>query len=248
MDKMNTIEKTILDFVTKRCMDEQEKRISCLVMALENARILSGRTKCSGKSRKANDGTVIADYLESKFFEENILVSGYSFAGLIHYLLLLDLIGNVLKPKDKSSEEKNSIYKALEYFSPITDVNNRCAIVSLRNCLAHNYGLINIPELKKLKNAERIKERKERYQHKFTLHLNDNAKNMIQIPKPESRWNGNYAMKDESLSTKINVCELIDVIEETYQKVKDMAVKKELELCFKGGIDELKSRFTVKFE
>ena len=66
---------------------------------------------------------------------------------------------------------------------------------------------------------------------------------MIKIPT--TAWNGDFSNKDESMSTEIDVCKLIDAIEETYQNLKEMALKEELELCLKRGENELKARFTI---
>lgn len=206
----------IKDFVTKRKMDAN--RISCLVMALENARILSGRDKHSGAA-------LMFDVLESQFIKENLLFCSDSFAGLIHYLLLLDLIGNVFKPQSPTNK-KNAICNALT-FSPINEKESRWAIVGLRNCIAHNYGLINMNNYTN---------------HKFILLPNGGAEKMIQFPS--TPWDGKYADKDESSSTKIDVPKLIDAIEETYQTIKTMAEKQELELRFKDE-SELIAKFTL---
>jgi len=66
---------------------------------------------------------------------------------------------------------------------------------------------------------------------------------MIKIPT--TAWNGDFSNKDESMSTEIDVCKLIDAIEETYKKLKDMAEKGELDLCLKDGKNELEARFTI---
>jgi len=137
------MEDLIKKFVTVRFMENH--RQSCLMMALENARILSGRDRKTGESRKApNTGTVAPDLLESLCFKNNKYGTTDSFGGLIHYLILLDLIGEVLKPKNKTCNKTN-IYKALTFFSSIND-DEKWVIVALRNSLAHNYGLVNVPK------------------------------------------------------------------------------------------------------
>ena len=241
---MDTEKELIKSFVSNRYLEDH--RQSCLVMALETARILSGRDKKTGASIKLDDCTVMPDVLYSKspYFKHNEFGSSDNLAGLINYLLLLDLIGNVFKPKNLAKKKDgNSINKALAYFSSITDEKERWTIVALRNCLAHNYGLINIPEIPKKKKQEEIEKIKEKYQHKFCLHLNDGTKDLIKIPT--TRWNGNYTDKDESTSTQIDVCKLIDAIEETYENLKEMAENGELELCLKDGEAELMTKFTI---
>jgi len=220
---MDTEKKLIKSFVSNRYMDEQKSRQSCLVMALETARILSGRDKDSGKSRK----NYTSDILKSEFITNNQFGTADNLAGLINYLQLLDLIGNVF------ISLKDTIYKTLKKYSSITDDKECRTVVALRNCLVHNYGLINIPH-----NKKNVKSR-----HKFSLLLNDGTMDMIKIPI--TRWDGNYADKDKSTNTQIDVCKLIDAIEETYQNLKEKAEKGELKLCLNGGVAELKARFTI---
>ena len=224
----------VKDFVIKRYMDEH--RQSCLVMALENARRLSGRDKDTGKNREActyenNNGEIsksigyIPELYESclnpnnSFGTEDTLIGG-----LIHYLILLDLIGNVFCSK------QGTIREALKKYSPISDEKEQDAIYALRCCLAHNYGLIN----KNKKN--------QRLQHKFTLLLNG-AEKMIKFPT--TSWKGDYTNKDEAMSTQIDVNKLIDAIEKTYQKIKKMAENEELPLCDEIEETELLARFTI---
>jgi len=236
---MNTNVELLKDFVTERFMDKQKRRQSCLVMALENARRLSGRDKDTGKSREActygnNEKYDVESKKSSGYIPElyeSCLNPNNSFGtddtlicGLIHYLILLDLIGNVFCSK------KNAIHKALEEFSSIFDKKEQDAIYALRCCLAHNYGLTN-------KN-----ENNQGRQHKFTLLLNDEEE-MIKFP--ETSWKGDYTNKDETMSTQIDVCKLIDAIEEAYQNLKEMAEAGNLELCLDGKENELMARFTI---
>ena len=213
----------IKNFVTQRFMEDN--RQSCLVMALETARILSGRDKKNGESRKTvNTGVDMPDLLDGLHFEDNQYMTTGNFGGLIHYLMLLDLIGNVFV-----SSTQNPICRALREFSSITDDKTLWAIVGLRNSLAHNYGLVSEP-----KNQSHTK-------HKFCLHLQDEMDEMIKIPTPA--WDGDCTNKDEKASTDIDVYKLIDAIEEMYQNIKKKAEKGELKLIIDEA--ELKARFTI---
>jgi hypothetical protein len=215
---MNEEKEVIKKFVSEKCMGEG--RESCLMMALENARILCGRDKITGKK-------IDTDIVRSCEFKQNTICTQTSFSGLIHYLLLLDLIGSVFIHKE------NNIARAIKHFYPEMDDREVYTIVALRNSLAHNYGLVNIPTKE---------EYDENSLHKFTLDNFGELDTMIKLP--EIIWDKKFPNKDEKMSTNIDVPKLIDFIEDIYKSFKEEVIDGKLKLKL-IEIEELKARFTI---
>ena len=204
MDNKNFIK----DFVSERYIEE--KRESCLMVALQNARILSRRDK---------EGNFLSIEVAEKLDE---LIDFNSFIGLVNYLIILDMIGVVFT---NTVEVGKRIDEVLQEFGNINCEKDRQAICSLRNCLAHNYGLVD--------NKKNIK---------FIL---DNSCDVI-VKHPVKDWNGSYNTEDESTSTIINPQKLIDKIEAVYEEVKKRVLEGSLTTDFTKN--ELKSRFTIMCE
>lgn len=228
-------DKYLLKFATTR--EIEPNRYSCLKIALDEARILNGRDE------------------NGWFIENNVLENGktflnqYSFIGLINYLLILDLIGEVFKLKKSKSNLKNQpkIYKTLKQFSSLND-KDIYTINALRNSLAHNYGLVNIPTDKKYFNTSL---------HKFILLDSDDSE---LIKYPEIEWKTvvseddkenpstkiNFKDKDEKSSTKVSPIKLQELVEEVYQNLLNELTNNNVELSKSiNGIDELNARFTI---
>lgn len=87
------------------------------------------------------------------------------------------MIGEIFKTAAFSSTKNNTIYRALKQFSSISD-HNIDTFVALRNSLAHNYGLVNIPVEKKEFFTKR---------HKFILDNTEGAE-LIKYPEPSMKW------------------------------------------------------------
>ena len=123
MDKQKFIEA----FVSEReIIDEGIKRESCLMIALENARVLN-RCNKDGKSLSID----ICGKLDG-------IIEFEPFIGLVNYLLILDMIGVVF---GKQRDVGKRIEEVLLEFGEVICEKERKAISCLRNCLAHNYGL-----------------------------------------------------------------------------------------------------------
>jgi len=201
----------------------EKDRYSSFVLAIRDARSISGRDPESGE----NGLDILTN--EKSFLSPN------SFIGLINYLLILEMIGKIFKIKNGSKIKKNnSIYKALHQFYNLDekDINT---IIALRNSLAHNYSLVNIPYNEIENNDKR---------HKFILCYSSNV-NIIEYPtKP---WDGQFSNKLDSSSTKIGIILLIELIEEIIRKVKYLYKNNLIELDLDNGIDELKTCFTIRF-
>jgi hypothetical protein len=196
----------IKNFVTKR--DLGDGRQSCLMIALQNARVLCGRNK------------------ECNTFSVDILtkldgvIEFEPFIGLVNYLLIIDMMGVIFNQNDENKVGKRIKY-VLKKFGNMNEAEQN-AISSLRNCLAHNYGLA-------CKDV------------KFIL-TNSTIGEIVKLP--QKTWDGNYSTKDDDeTSTIIYTQNLINRIEAIYEEVK----KQILGGTLKSNLseEELKTRFTI---
>ena len=227
MQTLGLIEKNKMnnkDFIKKfvNSLKIEENRYSCLLIALQDARIITGRD--------IKNGNIKNEILES----EQHFLNPHSFIGIINYLLVLELIGEIFKTKTFSTKKKNNIYKALMQFHATINEKDIDTIIALRNSLAHNYGLINIPHNSKEDDTKL---------HKFTL-LNTPNTNLIEYP--ERKWSKQYSDHSEETSTKISVIKLQNLVESTYNNLKT-EINNDNATISLSGIDELKSRFTIKY-
>jgi hypothetical protein len=181
-------------------------RYSCLFLAIRDARTISGRNLKTGQQ----ENIILSS--------ENTFMYPNSFISVINYLLILDMIGEIftlkILPKSFNKEKTNNIYKSLKQFSSLTD-QEIDVFIALRNSLAHNYSLINIP-----------RSRDEYYAklHKFIL-SNESKAPLIKLPK--SPWNGMFNNKTLKSSTTIGVIKLFEIVESVYSNLK---VKTNLDL------------------
>ena len=197
--------KFIKDFVSKKDMEDGRK--SCLIIALQNARLLN---------RRETDTNSLCIEIAEKL---NGLIDFNSFIGLVNYLIILDMIGVVFTDKKKVGER---IEEVLQKFGDITCKEERKAIFGLRNCFAHNYGLVDDKE-------------------KIKFMLDDSCNKMIILPA--AKWDGNYDKEDEFTRTIINPQILINKIEAIYEEVKKRVFEDYLSTNLTEN--ELKSRFTI---
>ncbi|TAJ10497.1 hypothetical protein DMA11_18885 [Marinilabiliaceae bacterium JC017] len=216
---------TDTDFIKKfaNSKEIEKNRYSCLIIALQDARKITGRDM--------KNGNITNDILEN----DHSFLDPYSFIGVVNYLLILELIGEIFRLKSFTTNKKNNIYKTLKQFSYSLDDKDIDTIIALRNSLAHNYGLINIPH----KQNEYITKL-----HKFTL-INTRNANLIKFPL--QNWNLDYSDKSDETSTQISVIKLQDLIETVYKNLTTEIDNNAVELALKKGIDELKARFTIRY-
>jgi hypothetical protein len=211
-------------FVSQREINDGNiKRESCLVRLLDDADRLYLQKDII---KQMND--CILDKNDHKLEALGNQLSDIPFLPLIGYLILLDLIGEVF------TEKENKIINAIDCFG--SDKLKQCkwVVYALRNSLAHNYGLINIPKNKK-KDSNSL--------HKFTL---SSETNKIEIFENRKKWKRNdWKDKSEATSTKVYVDELIKEIKELHKTLEKKVKKGEYNLYLSGGIEELKSRFTI---
>ena len=219
MDKLNEQQ---IDFIKKfiSSYEVEVNRYSCLTIALKDARLITGRNLVTGQHQ--------LNILQN----ENNFISPYSFVGMINYLLILDMIGSIFLISGFKTKRSN-IYNALKQFSSIND-KEIDTIIALRNSLAHNYSLINLPW---------YKEEDSRKLHKFTLDNSENAE-LIKYPTNHIARNLIFSDKSESSSTIIGYRKIIDLIELVYENVKSKFENGFI--LYRLGVDELKARFTIR--
>jgi len=222
-----------IDFINKfvKSYEIEDNRFSCLMIALTDARKITAHFD--------NHGKFEFNVLETN----NTFLSPFSFIGIINYLLFLEMIGEIFKLKTfnntKTNKKTNNIYKALKQFGNNISEKDIWSIVALRNSLAHNYGLINIP----FENIKNIKKR-EMLTHKFIL---SNVDNTDLIIYPTNNWKEkDFSDKNDNTSTRISIFKLIDFIESVYLNLKKAIEFNQVELSLDGDLEELKARFTIQ--
>jgi hypothetical protein len=201
----------------------ETNRYSCLMIALQDARKITGRDIINGNINN--------DILENG----QSFLNPYSFIGVVNYLLILELIGEIFRLKKFTTNKKTNIYKTLKQFSTSLNDKDIDTIIALRNSLAHNYGLINIPYYKKEYSTKL---------HKFTL-VNDNTTDLIKYPI--QKWNLDYSDKSDDTSTQISVIKLQDLIESVYKNLIIEIENDTVELALDEKTNELKARFTIRY-
>ena len=206
-------------------MTNNPVRISTVVLLLKSGRKLFG---CDIES-----GIYSMNELNETNFGDGTYHS-FQFTGLVNYLIFLEQIGSIFEPINttiKSSVSKsNAIYYSLKYFSSLTDENKINAIVSLRNSMAHKFGLAT------------EKNPRNKPPRKFIL---SNVRNSEVVNLPAIDWNGEFTDKSDMTSTTIFIIDLVEIIEEVYKKVKTENDNNKLKLALDAGMDELKARYTV---
>jgi hypothetical protein len=164
-------------------MTKDPFRFSSIALLLKGARKLFGCNIDTGK------------YEMLELDEDNFKSGTYQslqFSGLINYLIFLEQIGSIFKPKYlPSSSSSNGIYNALIYFSSLNnDPNKISGIVSLRNSLTHKFGLA----------TEKNPKTKPARKFSLSIERNDNI-----ILNPTTDWNGNFSDKSESTLTTVYI-------------------------------------------
>ncbi len=195
-----------------------ENHYSCLSVALSDARKITGRIESTGEKA--------FDILRNR----NNFLNPYSLIGLINYLLILDLVGTSFKLKGQPVIGTNNIYNALIQFSKHTEEEINI-IIALRNSLAHNYSLVNIPFSKK--------EASKKLFH-FEL-INSYTPNLFES---NEKWTGVASEKSTINSLKVGVDNLIDAIELVYTNLRMEAKNHNLELRI--NTEDFIQRFTLK--
>lgn len=218
-------------FITKlldinQPMNDTELRFSTIMLLLRGARKLFGCDLDSG------------EYLMKEITEENILDGTYhsfQFSSIVNYLIFLEQIGSIFKPKNQDNLPPgyNGIARALIYFSDFSQSDGRIqALRALRNSLTHKFGLATEanPQM--------------RPPHKFIFNMEQNKKVIVLPLQP---WNGDFSDRSEDSSTTIFLINLVELVEDIYQKVLNELRDNNLEPKHGLEIGELMARYTIVY-
>lgn len=211
-------------------LKEDETRKSNFMMALKSARLHTGRNVDTGIASSMEE--MEFNLLENKEILVKQLSYSELFTGLTMYLILLEQIGSMFKrigiapPKGYNKGIRHSLCM----FSTLTIEKNKDeidAINSLRNNLAHNFGLAS-------------DDRFPNSGHKFTLSFSSDAP-IVKLPA--EKWNCKYDDKSDESSTVIGVYAFCNEVEQIVGKLIEVYHAGNLE--FSLSEEEIKSRFTI---
>src|SRR5690606_19913858 len=157
-------------------------------IAIKNARELSGRDIITGKKNKCLNTESLERQIINNTFDGN------KFLALVSYLIIIDLIGNIFKLKNKS-EIKDNFKHTLKHFNTNIDEEQIKSLKNLRNSLAHKFSLGNETEI-------------------FILDYTENLNNNI-VERSQEIYHSNIRAtpKSEKNMTSINfenICELVE--------------------------------------
>ena len=158
MEKQKHLQNELLNTISELLDDSNIN--SVLILVRRTARFLIGNNLETGENKRLNINEFI--------FENNLYHSFFS--GIMGYFTLLDQLGCIFY-------KKQPIRNVLKKYSGIPKKEQE-ALVGLRNCLAHNYGLAN-------------------KFHNFSLVDNiENEKRVVELPKVK-KTQGDYSSKEE---------------------------------------------------
>jgi len=205
MEKQKHLQNELLNTISELLDDSNIN--SVLILVRKTARFLIGNNLNTGENEHLNINEFI--------FENNLYHSFFS--GIMGYFTLLDQLGCIFF-------EKQPIRNVLKKYSGIPKKEQE-ALVGLRNCLAHNYGLAN------------------KY-HNFSLvDNNENERRVVELAKTK-KIQGDYSNKDDYY-TSIYIHNFTSLVEDIFRKIKEDFSNNNLE-PFITNISELKARFTIK--
>ena len=207
MEKQKDLQNELLNTISELLDDSNIN--SVLILVRKTARFLIGNNLNTGENESLNINEFI--------FENNLYHSFFS--GIMGYFTLLDQLGCIFF-------EKQPIRNVLKEYSGIPDEEEREALVGLRNCLAHNYGLAN-----KFYN--------------FSLVDNiENEKRVVKLPKVK-KTKGDYSSREEYY-TNVYIHNFSSLAEDIFRKMKEDFSNNKLR-PFINNISELRARFTIKY-
>ena len=202
MEKQKDLQNELLNTISELLDDSNIN--SVLILVRKTARFLIGNNLNTGENERLNINEFI--------FENNLYHSFFS--GIMGYFTLLDQL-----------YQKQPIRNVLKKYSGIPKKEQE-ALVGLRNCLAHNYGLAN-----KFYN--------------FSLVDNiENEKRVVELPKVK-KTQGDYSSKEEYY-TNVYIHNFTSLAEDIFCKIKEDFSNNKLR-PFINNISELRARFTIKY-
>lgn len=205
MEKQKDLQNELLNTISELLDDNNIN--SVLILVRKTARFLIGNNLNTGENEHLNINEFI--------FENNLYHSFFS--GIMGYFTLLDQLGCIFF-------EKQPIRNVLKKYSGIPKKEQE-ALVGLRNCLAHNYGLAN------------------KY-HNFSLvDNNENERRVVELAKTK-KIQGDYSNKDDYY-TSIYIHNFTSLVEDIFRKIKEDFSNNNLEPSI-TNVSELRARFTIK--
>lgn len=205
MEKQKDLQNELLNTISELLDDSNIN--SVLILVRKTARFLIGNNLNTGENEHLNINEFI--------FENNLYHSFFS--GIMGYFTLLDQLGCIFF-------EKQAIRNVLKKYSGIPKKEQE-ALVGLRNCLAHNYGLAN------------------KY-HNFSLvDNNENERRVVELARTK-KIQGDYSNKDDYY-TSIYIHNFTSLVEDIFRKIKEDFSNNNLEPSI-TNVSELRARFTIK--
>ena len=205
MEKQKDLQNELLNTISELLDDNNIN--SVLILVRKTARFLIGNNLNTGENEHLNI---------NKFIFENNLYHSF-FSGIMGYFTLLDQLGCIFYAKQP-------IRNVLKKYSGIPKKEQE-ALVGLRNCLAHNYGLAN------------------EYYNFLLVDNNENERRVVELAKTK-KIQGDYSNKDDYY-TSIYIHNFTSLVENIFHKIKEDFSNNKLKPVIKN-VSELRARFTIK--
>ena len=205
MEKQKDLQNELLNTISELLDDSNIN--SVLILVRKTARFLIGNNLNTGENERLNINEFI--------FENNLYHSFFS--GIMGYFTLLDQLGCIFY-------QKQPIRNVLKKYSGIPKKEQE-ALVGLRNCLAHNYGLAN------------------KYYNFSLVDNNENERRVVELAKTK-KIQGDYSNKDDYY-TSIYIHNFTSLVENIFHKIKEDFSNNKLKPVIKN-VSELRERFTIK--
>jgi len=205
MEKQKDLQNELLNTISELLDDSNIN--SVLILVRKTARFLIGNNLNTGENERLNINEFI--------FENNLYHSFFS--GIMGYFTLLDQLGCIFF-------EKQPIRNVLKKYSGIPKKEQE-ALVGLRNCLAHNYGLAN------------------KFYNFSLVDNNENERRVVELAKTK-KIQGDYSNKDDYY-TSIYIHNFTSLVEDIFRKIKEDFFNNNLEPSI-TNVSELRARFTIK--
>ena len=205
MEKQKDLQNELLNTISELLDDSNIN--SVLILVRKTARFLIGNNLNTGENERLNINEFI--------FENNLYHSFFS--GIMGYFTLLDQLGCIFYAKQP-------IRNVLKKYSGIPKKEQE-ALVGLRNCLAHNYGLAN------------------KYYNFSLVDNNENERRVVELAKAK-KIQGDYSNKDDYY-TSIYIHNFTSLVEDIFHKIKEDFSNNKLKPVIKN-VSELRARFTIK--
>ena len=205
MEKQKDLQNELLNTISELLDDRNIN--SVLILVRKTARFLIGNNLNTGENERLNINEFI--------FENNLYHSFFS--GIMGYFTLLDQLGCIFG-------QKQPIRNVLKKYSGIPKKEQE-ALVGLRNCLAHNYGLAN------------------KYYNFSLVDNNESERRVVELAKTK-KIQGDYSNKD-NYYTSIYIHNFTSLVEDIFHKIKEDFSNNKLKPVIKN-VSELRARFTIK--